>query len=60
MSDAAMRHEYLPVARHLQPAAMHRDDVHRGRRGQRIGIDLTREGRASAEAIQRRRHAACG
>jgi hypothetical protein len=29
-----------PVARHLQSAAMHGNDAHRGRRGQRIGVDL--------------------
>jgi hypothetical protein len=49
-----------PVARHLQSAAMHGDDAHRGRRGQRIGVDLPREGRAPAEAFQRRGLAARG
>jgi hypothetical protein len=44
----------IPSPSHLQAAAMHRDDAHRRRFGQRFGVDLLREGRAPAEALQRR------
>jgi hypothetical protein len=48
------------VARHLQPAAMHGNDADRGCPRQGIGVDLAGEGRAPAEALQRRGLAARG